>query len=74
MIKNDGVKVMKTPQDIIEAELATIDQMFKEESAKNLWFKKVLDSQKAWARKVVPFKNVAFTPYSYAAEYYWGNK
>jgi len=73
MIKEHGVKVMQTPADILRAELATIDQIFKEESAKNPWFKKVLASQKAWAQKVVPFKNVAFTPYSYAAEYYWGN-
>tara|TARA_Y100000588_G_C14178288_1_gene892411 strand:+ start:385 stop:1461 length:1077 start_codon:yes stop_codon:yes gene_type:complete len=74
MVKEHGVKVMKTPADILVAELKTIDQMFKEESAKNPWFKKVLASQKAWAAKVVPFKNVAFTPYSYAANYYWGGK
>jgi TRAP-type mannitol/chloroaromatic compound transport system substrate-binding protein len=73
MIEQDGVKVMKTPADIIEAELKTIDAMLAEESAKNPWFAKVLASQKAWAKKVVPFKNVAFTPYNYAADYYWGN-
>ena len=65
---------MRTPADILIAELKTIDTMFAEESAKNPWFKKVLASQKAWAAKVVPFKNVAFTPYSYAANYYWGKK
>lgn len=74
MIKEHGVKVMQTPPDILRAELATIDQMFKEESAKNPWFKKVLESQRAWASKVVPYKNVAFTPYSYAADHYWGPK
>ena len=74
MVKQHGVKVMKTPPDILRAELETIDQMFKEESAKNPWFKKVLASQREWARKVVPYKNVAFTPYNYAADYYWGGK
>ena len=74
MVRDHGVKVMQTPPDILVAELKTIDQMFEEESAKNAWFKKVLASQKAWAAKVVPFKNVAFTPYSYAANYYWGKK
>ncbi len=74
MVKKHGVKVMRTPADILIAELKTIDTMFAEESAKNPWFKKVLASQKAWAAKVVPFKNVAFTPYSYAANYYWGKK
>lgn len=65
---------MQTPPDILRAELATIDQMFKEESAKNPWFKKVLESQKRWASKVVPYKNVAFTPYNYAADHYWGKR
>ena len=74
MVREHGVRVMKTPPDILVAELKTIDQMFKEESAKNPWFRRVLASQKAWAAKVVPFKNVAFTPYNYAADYYWGGK
>ena len=73
MIHQHDVKVMKTPEDILIAELKTIDQMFKEESLKNPWFKKVLMSQRRYAEKVVPFKNKAFTPYKYAAEYYWGN-
>ena len=74
MIRDHGVKVMQTPSDILVAELKTIDEMFAEESAKNPWFKKVLASQKAYAAKVVPYKNVAFTPYKYAADYYWGLK
>ena len=74
MIRDHGVKVMQTPADILVAELKTIDEMFAEESAKNPWFKKVLASQKAYAAKVVPYKNVAFTPYKYAADYYWGLK
>ena len=74
MVKKHGVRVMKTPEDILIAELKTIDQMFKEEALKNPWFKKVLLSQREWARKVVPYKNKAFTPYNYAADYYWGNK
>ena len=72
MIHQHDVKVMKTPPDILIAELKTIDQMFKEESKKNPWFRRVLRSQREWAMKVVPYKNKAFTPYNYAAEYYWG--
>ena len=74
MIDKDGVKVMQTPPDILEAELKTIDEMFAEESAKNKWFRKVLASQKHHASKVVPYKNKAFTPYNYAADHYWGDK
>jgi len=74
MIKEHGVRVMKTPADILVAELETIDIMLAENAAKDPYFAKVLASQKAWARKVVPFKNVAFTPYNYAADYYWKKK
>jgi len=72
MVEKHGVRIMKTPPDILVAELKTIDIMFKEESKKNKWFRKVLASQKKWASKVVPYKNKAFTPYNYAADYYWG--
>jgi TRAP-type mannitol/chloroaromatic compound transport system substrate-binding protein len=74
MIKEHGVRVMKTPADILVAELETIDIMLAENAAKDPYFAKVLASQKAWAKKVVPFKNVAFTPYNYAADYYWKKK
>ncbi|NDA73232.1 MAG: hypothetical protein EBX69_07335, partial [Betaproteobacteria bacterium] len=43
-----------------------------EESAKNEFFKKVSDSQKEYASKVVPAKRAMFPPYSFAANYYWG--
>ncbi len=45
-----------------------------EESAKNPFFKKVLDSQRAYASKVVPAKRFMFPPYSFAANYYWPEK
>ena len=45
--------------------------MAAEESAKNPFFKKVLESQKAYASLVVPAKRFLFPPYSFAANYYW---
>jgi len=74
MVEKYDVKVMKTPNDILKAELKTVDEIFAEESKNNPWFKKVLESQKAWASKVVPYKRVGFIPYTDAADYYWGNK
>ena len=44
--------------------------MADEESAKNPFFKKVLDSQREYASKVVPAKRFMFPPYSFAANYY----
>ena len=45
--------------------------MATEESAKNPFFKKVLESQKSYASLVVPAKRFLFPPYSFAANYYW---
>jgi TRAP-type mannitol/chloroaromatic compound transport system substrate-binding protein len=66
-----GTQILRTPPDILIAFLKTWDVMAKEESAKNPFFKKVLDSQHAYASKVVPAKRFMFPPYSFAANYYF---
>ena len=45
--------------------------MAAENSAKNPTFKKVYESQREYAAKVVPAKRYMFPPYSFAANYYW---
>ena len=47
------------------------DEIAQEESAKNPFFKKVLDSQKAYAAKVVPAKRFMFPPYTLTADHYF---
>jgi TRAP-type mannitol/chloroaromatic compound transport system substrate-binding protein len=66
-----GVRVLRTPPDILYAFLKTWDQIAKEEGAKSPFFKKVHDSQRAYASVVVPAKRFYFPPYSFAANYYW---
>jgi TRAP-type mannitol/chloroaromatic compound transport system substrate-binding protein len=66
-----GVRVLRTPPDILIEFLKTWDRLAAEESEKNPFFKKVLDSQKAWAAVVVPAKRFYFPPYSFAADYYF---
>jgi hypothetical protein len=41
-----------------------------DESAKSPFFKKVVDSQKAYAAIVVPMKRAYFPPYSFLANHY----
>jgi TRAP-type mannitol/chloroaromatic compound transport system substrate-binding protein len=72
LIKKHGVIVRRTPADILTASLKAWDEVVAEESAKNEFFKKVSDSQKEYASKVVPAKRAMFPPYSFAANYYWG--
>lgn len=66
-----GTQILRTPPDVLVAFLKAWDEMAAEESAKNPFFKKVLDSQRAYASKVVPAKRFMFPPYSFAANYYW---
>jgi TRAP-type mannitol/chloroaromatic compound transport system substrate-binding protein len=66
-----GVQLLRTPPDILIEFMKTWDKMAAEEAAKDPFFKKVLESQRAYASKVVPAKRFMFPPYSFAANYYW---
>jgi len=69
-----GVKILRTPPDILIAFLKAWDKIAAAEAAKNPFFKKVLDSQREYASLVVPAKRFMFAPYSFAANYYWPQK
>ncbi|MBM3597032.1 MAG: TRAP transporter substrate-binding protein [Alphaproteobacteria bacterium] len=69
-----GTQILRTPPEILTAFFKAWDEIAKEESAKNPFFKKVLESQRAYASKVVPAKRFMFPPYSFAANYYWPEK
>ena len=66
-----GTQILRTPPDILIAFMKAWDGFAKEEAAKNPFFKKVHDSQRAYASMVVPAKRFMFPPYSFAANYYW---
>jgi TRAP-type mannitol/chloroaromatic compound transport system substrate-binding protein len=66
-----GTQILRTPPDVLLAFMKTWDKMAAEESAKDPFFKKVLESQRAYAAKVVPAKRFMFPPYSFAANYYF---
>jgi TRAP-type mannitol/chloroaromatic compound transport system substrate-binding protein len=71
MIKKHGVQIRRTPPDILIASLKAWDEIAADYSAKNPTFKKVYESQREYAAKVVPSKRYMFPPYSFAANYYW---
>jgi TRAP-type mannitol/chloroaromatic compound transport system substrate-binding protein len=66
-----GTQILRTQPEILTAFLKTWDEIAKEESAKSPFFKKVLDSQRAYAAKVIPAKRYMFPPYSFAANHYF---
>ena len=69
-----GTQLLRTPPAILVDFLKTWDKIAEEESAKSPFFKKVYDSQREYASKVVPAKRFMFPPYSFAANYYFPEK
>lgn len=69
-----GVQVLRTPPDILNTFIKKWDEIAAEEAGKNPFFKKVHDSQKAYASVVVPYKRFYFPPYSYMANHYFPEK
>ena len=65
------MRILRTPPEILTEFLKTWDKIAAEEAAKNPFFKKVHESQRAYASMVVPAKRFMFPPYSFAANYYW---
>ncbi len=66
-----GVKIERTPNDILIKILESWDKIAKAEYEKNAFFRKVYDSQKAYAGKVVPARRSVSAPYEFVADYYW---
>lgn len=71
LVNKHGVQIRRTPPDILIASLKAWDEVASENSAKSPTFKKVYESQREYAAKVVPAKRYMFPPYSFAANYYW---
>jgi TRAP-type mannitol/chloroaromatic compound transport system substrate-binding protein len=53
-IRNRGVEVIKTPDSVLQAQLAAWDRVIAAQSA-DPFFKKVIESQKAWAKRTMPY-------------------
>jgi TRAP-type mannitol/chloroaromatic compound transport system substrate-binding protein len=68
-----GVRVMRTPPALLQQILQAWDQIAAEESAKNPFFRKVLDSQREYAREVVLTRQRVEPPYGYAIRHYWSS-
>jgi TRAP-type mannitol/chloroaromatic compound transport system substrate-binding protein len=52
-LKAAGVNVVPTPKAVLEAQLAAWDKVVERMSAADPFFAKVVDSQKAWVKRVV---------------------
>ncbi|MET0333465.1 MAG: TRAP transporter substrate-binding protein [Rhizobacter sp.] len=72
-LKKAGVKFYKTPDAILKAQLDAWDDIIKKKGGENPLFQKVLDSQKAFAAKVVPWdQDYNSLDFKMAYNYYFG--
>jgi TRAP-type mannitol/chloroaromatic compound transport system substrate-binding protein len=65
------VQILRTPDEVLRAELEGIDKAFDAEAQKNPFFAKVLASQKEYARKTVPHAQKMSPPMEVAVRHYW---
>ena len=56
-LKKSGIKFYKTPDAILKAQLDAWDKVVAKKSAENAMFKKVMDSQKAFAARAGQWQN-----------------
>jgi len=73
-VEKHKVQLLTTPPEVNKAFLKVWDEFAAAESAKNPFFKKVYESQRAYASKVVPAKRFMFPPYTFQADHYWPAK
>jgi TRAP-type mannitol/chloroaromatic compound transport system substrate-binding protein len=74
MKAKQDVRVYKTPKSVLEAQLKAWDAIIAEKSKDNPFFVKVLESQKKWAARVVPWRQEIVVENDTAYQYYFAAK
>ncbi len=74
MATKQGVKFYKTPDAILKAQLAAWDKITAAKSAENPMFKKVLDSQRAFAARAARWQNDTNVDYKMAYNHFFAKK
>lgn len=73
LINEDGVKVYRTPKSVLEAQLASWDKVLAK-LTQDPFFKKVVDSQKAWSDRVGYYALMNNADYKLAYDHYFPGK
>ncbi|KAB2885272.1 MAG: TRAP transporter substrate-binding protein [Pseudorhodoplanes sp.] len=72
LISKDKVNVLRTPKDVFEAQIKAWDGLIKQLEG-DAFMKKVMDSQKAWVRRVVYYGMYNATDYKGAFDHHFPN-
>jgi TRAP-type mannitol/chloroaromatic compound transport system substrate-binding protein len=73
-LKKAGVKFYKTPDAILRAQLAAWDKVIEKKGGENALFKKVLDSQRAFAEKAGQWQMDYMVDFKMAYNHYFSRK
>jgi TRAP-type mannitol/chloroaromatic compound transport system substrate-binding protein len=73
-LKKSGVKFYKTPDAVLRAQLAAWDKVIDAKAAENALFKKVLESQKAFAERAGGWQNDYTVDFKMAWNHYFRGK
>ena len=74
MQEKQGVKFYKTPDAILKAQLAAWDKVTEKKAAENPMFKKVLESQRAFARRTAKWQNDTTVNFKMAYDHFFSKK
>jgi TRAP-type mannitol/chloroaromatic compound transport system substrate-binding protein len=73
-LKKMGIKFYKTPDSILRAQIDAWDKVIAKKSAENALFKKVLDSQRAFAARAGRWQNDYMVDFKMAFRHYFDRK
>jgi TRAP-type mannitol/chloroaromatic compound transport system substrate-binding protein len=72
--EKQNVKFYKTPDSVLQAQLKVWDQVVEKKSAENPMFKKVADSQRAFAQRATKWQNDTNVSFRMASNHYFAKK
>ena len=70
-LKKQGVKFYKTPDAVLRAQLASWDKIMEKKGGENAMFKKILDSQRAFAERAGAWQNDYLVDFKMAWNHYF---
>jgi TRAP-type mannitol/chloroaromatic compound transport system substrate-binding protein len=73
-MKKQGIKFYKTPDSILKAQLDSWDKVVAKKSAENPYFKRVMDSQQAFAARAGQWQNDYMVDFKMAYNRYFNKK
>lgn len=70
VLKSKGVNIIETPNAVLQAQLDAWTKVIEKLSAENAFFKKVVESQRAWAKRTLAYERANTPPRAMAAAHF----